>query len=135
MNLADCMDEIATQVDTIDGLRVYAWPVPSITPPAAVMTYPGTYEFDATYGRGMDRLSLLLAVVVGRADQRSARDRLGAYVDGSGSSSIKAVVEAGTYTAFHTVRVVGVDFGEVTIAGTAYVGATFELDITGQGTA
>lgn len=135
MNLADCMDQIATQVDTITGLRVYAWPVPSVTPPAAVMTYPGSYEFDSTYGRGMDRLSLLMAVVVGRADQRTARDRLGAYVNGSGAESIKAVVEAGTYTAFHTVRVVGVDFGEVTIAATAYLGATFELDIAGQGSA
>lgn len=133
MNLASVMDEIATQVDTISGLRVYAWPVPAITPPAAVMTYPGSYVFDATYGRGMDRLTLLMAVVVGKADQRSARDRLGAYVNGSGSSSIKAVVQAGTYTTFHTVRVVDVDFGEVTIAGTAYLGATFSLDITGQG--
>lgn len=133
MNLADVMDQIASQVDTIDGLRTYAWPAPAISPPAAVVTYPGIYDYDATYGRGMDRLTLLLAVVVGKADQRTARDRLGAYVNGSGAQSIKAVVEAGAYSAFHTVRVVGVEFGPVTMAATEYVGATFELDIAGQG--
>lgn len=135
MNLADVMDAIADRVDTIGGLRVHNHPPGKVTPPAAVVAYPETYTYDATYGRGMDRLTLPLVLVVGKATDRSARDELGAYVDGAGARSVKTVLEGGTYTAFHTVRVTGVDFDVVTIGGTDYLAALFDLDIAGSGTA
>lgn len=133
MNLADVMDEIATRLDTLAGLRVFAHPPGSVTPPAAIVAYPETYTFDATYGRGMDRLTLPVVLVVGKASDRAARDALAAYVDGSGASSIKALIEGGTYTTFHTVRVNGVEFDPITIGGTEYIAALFDLDIAGQG--
>lgn len=133
MNLGDVMDEISTRLDTIAGLRCFAWPNPSVAPPAAVVLYPEEYIFDATYGRGLDRLSLPVVVVVGKVSERSTRDALAAYVNGSGASSVKAVLESGTYTAFDFVRVAAVDFGERTIAGTPYQGAQFTLDIAGSG--
>jgi hypothetical protein len=133
MNLASVMDEIATQVDTISGLRVYSWPPGSLTPPAAVVSYPTTYTFDATYQRGMDRLTLPLVVVVGKATERTTKERLGAYCNGSGASSIKAVVQAGTYTAFDVATVTGITFDAVSIGGTEYMAALFDIDIAGQG--
>lgn len=133
MNLADVMDAIANRVDTISGLRVHAHPPGKVTPPAAVVAYPEAYTYDATYGRGMDRLTLPLVVVVGKATDRSARDDLGAYVDGSGSRSVKTVLESGTYTVFDTVTVTSVDFDVVTIGGTDYLAALFDLDIAGSG--
>jgi hypothetical protein len=133
MILTDVMDAVATRLDTIAGLRVFEWPQGSVTPPAAVVSYPETYTYDETYGRGMDRMTLPVIVVVGRPTDRSTRDRLGGYVNGTGAASVKSVLQSGTYTAFHTVRVVGVEFDVVTIGGTDYMGALFSLDIAGSG--
>lgn len=133
MNLADIMDAIATQLDTITGLRVTAYPPDQVQPPAGIVTYPDSYTFDGTYGRGMDRITIPVVVVVGRVYDRATRDLIASYCDGSGTSSVKAVIEAGTYTAFDTVRVESVEFDVVTIAGTDYMAATFNLDIAGSG--
>jgi hypothetical protein len=133
MDLADVMDALAARLDTIDGLRVHAHPPGTVTPPAAVVAYPEAVTFDATYGRGMDRMTLPVVVVVGKASDRTARDQLGAYADGSGPKSVKAVVESGTYTAFDTVRVMSVEFDVIAIGGTDYLAAMFDLDISGPG--
>lgn len=133
MNLADVMQQVADRLDLIDGLRVSGFPAPKVVPPAAIVSYPDTYDYDATYGRGMDRVTLPVVVVVGKASDRTARDRLGAYVDGSGPKSVKQVLESGTYAAFHTLRVVSVEFDVVTVGGTDYVAALFDLDIAGSG--
>lgn len=135
MNLANVMQEIADQLDTIDGLRAYGWPLDAPPqPPAAIITYPGSYLFDATYGRGMDTIpDLAVVVLVGRVSDRTTRERLGAYCDGSGPRSVKEVVEAGSYTAFDTVRVAGVEFDSYEQGGNPYMTATFTLDIAGQG--
>lgn len=133
MDLGAVMDELATQLDTISGLRVHASPPGSVTPPAAIVSYPESIAFDETYGRGMDRMTLPLVVVVGRPTDRSTRDALAAYCNGSGASSIKAVLEGGTYTEFHTIRVASADFDVVSIAGIDYMAAVFTAEITGEG--
>lgn len=133
MNLADVMDEIAARLDTIAGLRVHGHPPDKITPPAAVVTYPDTYNYDQTYARGMDRLDLPVVVLVGKVSARASRDDLARFADGSGAASVKAVLEAGTYTAFDTVRVTGAEFDVIAMAGVEYLGATFRLDIAGEG--
>jgi len=136
MNLADVMDEVAAQLDTIAGLRVFAFPPDSLSPPAAWLAYPSDYTFDATYGRGADEINNLgVVVVVGKVSDRSSRDQVGAYADGSGAKSVKAVVEAGTHTAFDVVRVTGVTFDVVNRGGNDYLAALFMLDIIGPGSA
>ena len=133
MNVGNVMDAIGTQLDTISGLRVYDFPSELITPPAVVLAYPEEITYDETYGRGMDRMTLPVLVLVGKVDVRASRDTLVPYTNGTGSKSIKAVVEAGTYTAFHTVRVTRCDFDVVRVGGVDYASAMFTLDITGSG--
>jgi hypothetical protein len=136
MNLGDVMDQVAARLDTIDGLRVFAYPPDNLTPPAAWIAYPAAYEFDATYGRGMDRITDLgVVVAVGKVSDRSTRDLISQYTDGSGSASVKAVLQTGTYNAFHTLRVTEVTFDVLTRGGTDYLAALFTLDIAGQGSA
>jgi hypothetical protein len=136
MNLADVMDEVGTRLDTITGLRVHAFPPDRLSPPAGWVGYPEGYEFDKTYGRGMDRINNLPAVVaVAKVNDRGARDLVGQYVNGSGAKSVKAVLESGTYTAFHTIRVASVNFDVLTVAGDDYLAALFMIDIAGQGSA
>jgi hypothetical protein len=133
MNLSDVMDEVAARLSTIEGLRVFAYPADSLSPPAAAVLYPDGITYDETYGRGMDRMTLPVLVVVGKPYDRPTRDLIAAYCDGSGPRSVKAAVEAGDGASFDTVRVTGVEFPTATIAGTEYMAAMFDLDIAGAG--
>lgn len=131
MIIADVQKEIGTRLETV-GLRAFPYSADRISPPAAIVALPEEITFDLTYGRGSDRLSVALYVVVGRSDARTSNDRLSAYLDGSGASSVKAVVESGTYTAFDSVQVKTARPGSFTIGGVEYLGAEFTLDITGS---
>jgi len=134
MNLGEVMQAIADRIDTIADLRVYAYPPDVAQPPAAIVTYPETYTYDATYGRGMDRIeNLPVVLLVGKVSDRASRDKVAQYVNGSGATSVKTVLESGTYTAFDSVRVASVTFDIIAIASVEYLGATFILDIAGQG--
>lgn len=133
MKLDDVMDEVAARLGTIAGLRVFPYPADSVSPPAAIVSYPEKYTFDETYGRGMDRMTLPVVVVVGKPTDRASRDRIAQYCDGAGPASVKAAVEAGKYVACDTVRVTGIEFDVVTVAGTDYLAALFDLDIAGAG--
>jgi len=133
MDLATCMQAVSDRLDTITALRCFAYPAPKVTPPAAIVTYPTALAFDETYGRGSDRLTLPVVVMVGKASDRAARDQLGAYCNGSGPRSVKAVLESGTYTAFDSLRVTGVEFDVYQIGAVDYLTAIFSLDITGHG--
>lgn len=133
MNLNTVMDQIGTQLDTISGLNVYDFPSDHISPPAAVVAWPDEVTFDLAYARGMDRITLPVLILVGKANDRASRDTLGAYLASTGATSVKAVLEAGTYTAFDTVRVTRAEFDVVRVAGVDYAAALFDLDITGEG--
>jgi hypothetical protein len=135
MNLDTVITQVATQLDTITGLQIYDFPPDQAYPPCAIVAWPDSYDFDLTYGRGGDRMSLPVVVLVGKVSDRAARTNLAAYCDGSGASSIKAVLESASaaYTAFHTVRVESVTFDVISMAGIDYMAALFTLDITGSG--
>lgn len=133
MIVSDVMDALAGQLDTIAGLRVFAYPADNVPAPAAVVGYPESIEFDTTMGRGVDEMVIPVFLLVGRVTDRNSRDALGAYCDGSGASSVKAVLQAGAYTAMHRVRVESVDFSVVTIAALEYLAAVFTVHVYGGG--
>ncbi|GLI00310.1 hypothetical protein [Phytohabitans aurantiacus] len=136
MNLGDVMDQVAARLGTIDGLRVSAYPPDRLAPPAAWIAYPSAYTFDATYGRGMDRITDLgVVVAVGKPNDRQTRDLVSQYADGSGSASVKHVLESGVYNAFDRLVVTEVTFDVLTRGGDDYLAALFTLDIAGKGSA
>ena len=136
MDPNDVADELTARLDTITGLRCFGYPPATVVPPAAIVSYPESIEFDQTYGRGMDRISAWpVLIVVGKATDRSAREKVYGYAAATGATSVKAVLESGTYTSFDTIRVVDASFDVVTIAGNDYISALFTLDIAGQGSA
>lgn len=132
MNLAAVMDEIGDALDTIAGLRVFAYSADRITPPAAVVGWPDPLTYDQAFARGADRIDLPIYLMVGRVDARSARDDLAAYLDGTGASSVKAVVDGATYTACDSVRVASATVEAITVADIEYLGAVFTVDIIGR---
>lgn len=135
MRLAGVMDEIGAALAVIDGLRVFPYSADRITPPAGIVGWPDSIDYDMTFGRGSDSMVLPVWVVVGKVDARSTRDTLAAYLDGSGPSSVKAAIDGGTYTACDSVTVTGAPHGveSVSIAGIDYLAAVFNVEVTGKG--
>lgn len=132
MRLAEVMDEIAFRLRSITMFReVVAWPKGSVTPPAAIVAYPVSYNPHATYARGATEMKLPVFAVVAKVSERTARDAMSQLVDGP--NSVITVLESGTYTAFDTITVSNVDFDTVSIAGTDYITAVFDCDIVGSG--
>lgn len=133
MILSDVMDEVGDRLDTIDGLRVFRWPTGAVTPPAAVVAYPETYTYDRTMRRGTDQIVLPIWVTAGSISERSTRDLLGAYLDGSGSKSIKAVLEPGPYESFGSLRLTQVELLTTQLGGVDHIAAKFLIEIAGPG--
>lgn len=133
MIITDVMAALATQLDTIAGLRVYDFPISKVVPPAVIVGYPESITYDLSANRGQDVMEMPLIAIVGKVSDRTAMDVLGPYMDGSGASSFKAVLEANnrTYTAFSRVRVRSATVEIVTIAGVEYLAGMFTCDIYG----
>jgi hypothetical protein len=81
----------------------------------------------------MNRIELSVLILVCAVDDRVRRDEIVSYGDGSGSKSIKQVLETGNYTAFDTLAVTKSKFQVVSIARIKYVGAEFQIKISGRG--
>lgn len=128
------MDEIAAELDTITGLRVFAYPPDNIPAPAAIVGYPETITYDVTMGRGVDRIDFPVFVMVGRLTDRTSRAALGPFLDGTGAQSVKGVLLAGKpWVAMSTVRVASATIEVITVAAVDYLTAVFTVHVTGSG--
>lgn len=133
MIITRVMDEIGNRLKSIPRLNVLSYEADDITVPAAMVSLPTLGTFDETYGRGMDSMTLYVTILVSSADDRIRRDQIAPYADGSGPTSIKQVLQSGSYTAFHTLRVASFSFNVVKISEIRYLAAVFTNEITGQG--
>lgn len=134
MNLADLMDECATVLQQITGLRVTAWPPGSLSGPGGYLTYPESIDFDQTYGRGADKIvGLPIVLAAGKATERAARDTVAGWADGGGEGSVKALMEAHRWVSCDDLTVTSVRFDVEDIAGTPYLEAIFTADAMGSG--
>lgn len=136
MNVQDVMDEIGEKLAAIPQLRVYPYNVDKIPPPGAIVGFPETIDYDETYGRGSDSLTVPVWVMVSRANAQSAGAQLAAYLDGSGERSVKAAVDrtnTNTYSSCDTVTVTTAKIGAYTSGGVELIGAEFTVTVTGSG--
>jgi hypothetical protein len=120
---------IATNLSTISGLRVSALMLDSPRPPVA-MVYPDTVEYDLNANRGADTFTFIVYVLVGRADDRTAQNRLDAYVVGDGS--VKAAIESDRTLggAANTLRVTSMEnYQQVSIGDTVYLAVEFMVEV------
>lgn len=133
MNLKNVMTEIGTALDAIPGLEVYPRPMARVKVPCAVVSYPEE-QTKETAGPGIVRLRIPVVVMVGRPTERSTQDRITAYADGSGASSVSWIMDHYAWTTCHHVTVTGVDFDVVSMGGVDYLAAAFTLDVVGSAT-
>lgn len=135
MNVFTVAAELATALETITNpdLRVYPYPPDQLAAPAAVVGYPQTITFDLSAGRGQDMITVPVYVVIDRTWDRASAEQFANLTAGSGSNSIKQVLQTKPHTAFATCRVRSVDFSVISVAGIEYWVATFLVDVYGSG--
>jgi hypothetical protein len=136
VNLDDVMTELANRLATVSGVdKVYPYP-PDDSPAMVVgwVEWPEGIDYDDTMRRGQDRASVTVTVAVPRAtDDRVTWQKVAAFADGSGASSVKTVLEAGSYTTIGELRVTGAVFDYGLMAGNPAISARFSVDVTGAG--
>jgi hypothetical protein len=122
---------IAKNLEAISGLRISPTLLDAPRPPVA-MIYPDVIEYDLNANRGADTFTFVVLVLVGRADDRTAQNRLDGYV--TGSSSIKAAIEADRTLNGNadTSRVTSMrNYQQVAVGETTYLGVEFEVEVVG----
>lgn len=84
---------LATNLDTITGLRTHATAPGQIASPAAVI-HLEQVDYDSAMGRGLDEYTFSVRVYVSAANDRKSQDNLDAYLASSGAGSVKAAIES-----------------------------------------
>lgn len=129
MSVAGIRDGLAANLATISGLRTVSTLPENPNPPIAVVA-PSSISYDASMGRGLDTYNFTITVVVGRADGRSAQDKLDTYVSSSGSLSVKVAVESDRKLngQCKDLRVTAMNsYGAITIGEVQYLAAEFDV--------
>jgi hypothetical protein len=128
-------DACVTQLSTITGLRCYDLIPDTVNVPAAVV---GNLEitWDEAMQRGLDQATFDVLVIASRMSDRSAQDKLDGYLAGTGSSSVKTVLEAGIPKGtlngtVSTIRVTRATPIAITVASIEYLAYRYEVEIYG----
>jgi hypothetical protein len=131
MSIAAVMDGLGVRLATIPTLRVYDYPADSVSAPAAIVRFPEPVAYDLTAGRGTDRATFPVTVLVGKVSDRAARDALALYLNGTGARSIKAAVEGDKTLggAAQSTRVIEASVANFRVGDADYLGATFDIDV------
>lgn len=125
------MTAIGATLATIEGLRVFDYPPDDVPVPAAIVAYPDKINYDETYGRGTDSTIFPTHILVGRVDQRAARDRLGPFVTGMGPKSVKAalVLDPTLGGVVGSANVNEARIVQMTVNRVEYLAATFQIEV------
>lgn len=134
MKLDRVMDEVAATLEQITGLRVFAYPPPTVVPPAGYVSYPQSIDFDETYQRGEDQFTNLpIVLVASKVTDRAARDKVAGWASGDGPKSVKRAMEAHAWTTCDDLTVTSCEFDVELIAGVPYLAAMFKATVVGPG--
>lgn len=93
MSITAIRQALATNLETISGLRTSYYITDNPNPPVAVVA-PPTIKYDQTFGRGLDEYSFQVIVLVTRADERIGQELIDAYCAPAGAGSVKAAIES-----------------------------------------
>lgn len=118
--VADVMTAVSTAVvSALPELHVYPFPPKSAQPPFMFVN-PVQVDYDLTYGRAYDVVTLEVYVAVAAQVDRASWDQITLYADGE---NVKAAID-GIGSGY---RVESVSFGEVQLASGVYMGAVFTV--------
>jgi len=92
VSITTIRDGIATNLRTISGLRATSEIPDNPSPPQAVIQLQNV-DYDGAFQGGLTTYSFLVTVLVGRAAERTAQNRLNGFAS-TGSGGIKAAIES-----------------------------------------
>jgi hypothetical protein len=134
MDYSDIRDRLKTRLVTISGLRVYATVPDKPEMPAAIIR-PLRLDYQQSMGGalGANRVpfEIILLTPLSASNERS-QATLDAYLDNSGTYSLKAAIEGdktlgGTV---HTLHVSGWrDYGPIEWVGITYLGVRVDVEV------
>ena len=131
MSLLTLRQGIATNLATISGLRT-SWFVPDNPSPPIAIVVPDRVDYDVSMARGSDTFTFQVLVIAGRINERSAQSTLDAYLDSTGSTSIKAAIESDKTLggSAHSARVTGWSgYGPLAIGDAQYLTVNFAVTV------
>ena len=136
MNPSTVRDNLKTAIQTITGLRVMDYVPDSTNVPtnnAFAVVGQLSLNYDYTLNRGFDFATCNIIVMVGRMSERNGQERLDGLLASSGSTSIKAAVEADKTLsgAVQTLRVVSASPGTITSANIDYLSYQYSVELIG----
>ena len=136
MNPSTVRDNLKTALQSITGLRVMDYVPDSANIPtnnAFAVVGQLSLNYDYTLNRGFDFATCNIIVMVGRMSERSGQERLDGLLASSGSTSIKAAVEADKTLsgAVQTLRVVSASPGTITSASIDYLSYQYAVELIG----
>jgi len=128
-DINELREKIALNLRTISGLRSSTTVPDNPSPPIAIIL-PQTISYDDSFQRGTTTYQFIVTVIVGRADDRSAQNKLDSFVSSTGTASIKLAIESDRSLggkAFD-VRVVEMrNYGSIVISEVTYLSAEFTV--------
>lgn len=132
--LATIRDGLKTRLETITGVRPYdTVPDKPEVPCAIVVPAPdGVVDYHTTMNDGLVTWRFDIIVLVSRTSDRGGQDKLDGYINPSGSTSIKAAIEADRTlaAAVYDAHVTGVsEYGSFEFNAIEYFGARFAVTV------
>jgi hypothetical protein len=131
--IEDVMDQIGQRLNTIQGFHVLPYEADSIEKvPAAMISLPTEINYRNTYQNGMTTIDIGVVVLVSIVDDRVRRDQVAPYGDNQSKTSIRKILETGTYTAFDVISVNEAIFDVLIINDIKYLAIVFRIAIAGS---
>jgi len=126
---------LAANVRAVPGLTALDH-VPDSLPEPVFMVGEIDIEFDQTFGRGSDTLTITCRVMVARSDDQGGQQKLREFMAGGGVTSVKRAIEADRQLggACDDLRVVRATGNRLFVVGeTRYYGVEFTVMVIGDG--
>ena len=127
---------IKTALSSISGLRIMDYVPDSANIPtnnAFAVVGQLSMNYDYTLNRGFDQATCNVTVMVGRMSEKDGQSRLDGLLASSGSTSIKAAIEADKTLsgAVQTLRVVSASPGTISSANIDYLSYQYSVELIG----
>lgn len=131
MNVTAVMEQLATALAAIDGLRSSGYPVPAgeINPPQVYVDFPQV-DYNQTYQAGLSQLTVPVVLLVAATVTRASSEKLTRYLANTGPDSIRAALDEHDYdpAVIDSVEVLSfTPFGFEERADAGYLGGTFTV--------
>lgn len=140
MNLTAVMAEVGLALATLpEPVKVYVGAPADVKAPelgaAFIVPLPTSITYDATYDRGMDTIAGQILALLPRPSEQATHVRMAKYASGSGADSVKARLEAYTWTTCDGLTCTSAEFDVFEYATVPYLAILFTLEIWGSGDA